>query len=425
MSPTRPAKIIALADCNSFFVSCEKVFNPALVGKPVVTLSSNDACVVSRSPEAKAIGIAMQAMGSSLKGLVKRKGLHILSHNPPLYRDMSRRVMQTLADFSPKLEVYSVDEAFLDLTGFRNRDLLEYGQQMRQTVVQWTGIPVSIGIAPTKTLAKIANHLAKAHGHSGVVDLTVANLEPILATIAVDQVWGIGRQTADKLHARGIRTALQLQQADPDWIRQRFNVVTLRTVLELGGMSCLPVQSTSEPKQGMMVSRCFGRPVTDLLAIQEAIAAHTSQLAEQLRQAGLVTSELRISLRTNRFANMPQYEAAQEVVLPRPTNHTDELLPPALQAATAMFKPGFQYYKTGVAAPVLIAADQVQASLFEATPSAKSQRLMQVFDQINHQLGAGSIKYAAVGLKQDWKTRSAYPSQRYTTDWAELPIVKA
>ncbi len=281
-------KLIALADCNAFFVSCEKVFQPALEGKPVVVLSGNDTCVVSRSAAAKAIGIKMQAMGSEVKRLVQTHGLHIFSTNPALYRNLSRRVMQTLAHFCPTVEVYSVDEAFLDLTGFSERDLLDYGQQMRQTVKQWTGIPISIGIAPTKTLAKIANHLAKADLKTqGVVHFNdQTDWTQVLSQVEVGQVWGIGRHTAEKLQARGIKTALQLSQADPDWIRRKFNVITLRTVLELGGLSCLPVASTTDPKQGMMVSRCFGRPVTELTEMKEAIATHTSRLAEKLRQEG-------------------------------------------------------------------------------------------------------------------------------------------
>ena len=420
-------KIIALADCNSFFVSCEKAFNPALARKPVVVLSGNDACVVSRSPEAKEIGIQMQAMGTAIKALVDSKGLYIFSHNPALYRDMSRRVMQTLAHFCPVVEVYSVDEAFLDLTGFRHLDLLDYGKQMRQTVDQWTGIPVSIGIAPTKTLAKIANHLAKADPTTGgVVDLTDnSNLARILAEIPVGQVWGIGRQTAEKLQSRGIRTALQLQQADSNWIRRKFNVVVLRTVLELGGMACLPVETTSDPRQGMMVTRCFGRPVTELEEMKQAIATHTSRLAEKLRQEGLAAQQLIISMRTNRYAATPQYEAAQEVPLQTPSNRTDILLSVALPAAVSIFQSGYQYYKAGVSAPILVEANAVQPSLFDPSPDENGQRLMQVMDQINRRFGSGQIKYAAVGLKQEWKSRVAYPSQRYTTCWDELPIVQA
>lgn len=420
-------KIIALADCNAFFVSCEKVFNPALEGKPVVVLSGNDACVVSRSPEAKAIGIKMQAMGSAVKHLVQTHGLQIFSTNPALYRNLSRRVMQTLAHFCPLVEVYSVDEAFLDLTGFSTCNLVDYGQQMRQTVKQWTGIPVSIGIAPTKTLAKVANHMAKADPSTqGVVDLTGrADRDAVLSRVDVGQVWGIGRQTAEKLRSRGITTALHLQAADQDWIRKTFSVITLRTVLELGGMSCLPVESVADPKQGMMVSRCFGRPVTALSEMKEAVATHTSRLAEKLRQEGLETRLLIIAMRTNRFAtHTAQYEVSHEVKLAVPTNHTDQLLLQALKATEAIFKPGFQYYKAAVSAPALVEADCLQTNLFEQPASSKSQQLMQALDQINHHMGAGSIQYGAVGLKQDWQTRVGYPSQRYTTQWDELPIAK-
>lgn len=420
-------KTIALADCNNFFTSCEKVFNPALEHRPVVVLSGNDACVVSRSPEAKAIGIKMQAMGRSITHLVQTHDLCILSTNPPLYRDMSRRVMQTLSHFCPTVEVYSVDEAFLDLTGFRERDLLEYGQQIRQTVKRWTGIPVSIGIAPTKTLAKIANHMAKADPTTeGVVDLTQrSDLDEVLSQVEVREVWGIGRNIAETLHSRGIRTALQLKQADPDWVRKRFSVITLRTVLELGGVSCLPVENSSEAQKGMMVTRCFGRAVTELSEMKEAVATHTSRLAEKLRREGLATRLLTVSMRTNRFvSDLPQYEASQEVRLETPTNSTDQLLHLALQAAESIFKSGYQYYKAGVYAPELIEADQVQTSLFDSPTSPKSEKLMRAMDQINQKLGSGSIKYAATGLKQEWKTRANYPSKRYTTCWDELPIVK-
>jgi DNA polymerase V len=424
------SKIIALADANNFFASCEKVFNPALADRPVVVLSGNDACVVSRSPEAKALGIKMQALGTSLKHMVHTHNLCILSTNPPLYRDMSQRVMQTLAHFCPDVEVYSVDEAFLDLSGFSDRNLNEYAQQIRTTVKQWTGISVSIGIATTKTLAKIANHMAKADpSSSGVTDISVlskSEIDAILGNVEVREVWGVGRNIAEALHGKGIWTALQLKQANPDWVRKRFNVVSLRTVLELGGMSCLPVENTTDAQKGMMVTRCFGRPVTGLGEMKEAIATHVSRLAEKLRKEGLVTPIIVVSFRTNRYADSPQYGANQEVRFPVPTNSTQAMLQPALDAVTAIFRHGYQYYKAGVYAPELVDANAIQGTLFDAPEdSAKSQRLMQALDGINRKLGSGSLQFGAVGLKQEWKSRLAYPSKRYTTDWAELPIVKA
>lgn len=236
------------------------------------------------------------------------------------------------------------------------------GSKSRSTVRQWTGIPLSISIAPTKMLAKIANHMAKADASTGgVVDLTHApSLESMLSAVAVGDFWGIGRHTAEPLQYRGIRTALQLSQADPDWIRRKFSVITLRTVLELGGMSCLPVQDNADAQQGMMVTRCFGRPVVDLAEMQEAVATHTSRLAEKLRQEGLATTMIVVSMRTNRFTDTPQYEASQEIKLVAPTNSTDRLLPQALQATAAFFRPGFQHYKAGVSAAALVEADQVQ-----------------------------------------------------------------
>lgn len=256
------------------------------------------------------------------------------------------------------------------------------------------------------------------------MDLTHSDLDEILSRVEVKEVWGIGRNIAETLHSMGIRNALQLKQADPDWIRKRFSVITLRTVLELGGMSCLPVEHHSDAQKGMMVTRCFGRPVTQLAEMKEAVATHTSQLAEKLRQEGLVTTMLVVSMRTNRFADIPQYEASQEVKLAAPANSTDLLLPQALQATEDIFRPGFQYYKAGVYAPELVEADLVQTSLFDTGADHKSQRLMQAVDQINQKLDTGSIKYAAVGLKQEWKTWLAYPSKRCTTYWEEFPIVK-
>jgi len=241
----------------------------------------------------------------------------------------------------------------------------------------------------------------------------------------VREVWGIGHQTAEALRSRGIRTALHLRQADPDWIRKRFSVIILRTVLELGGMSCLPVETTDDPRKGMMVTRCFGRPVTQLSEMKEAIATHTSKLAEKLRQEGLATQTLFVSMRTNRFAPIEQYRATQEVRLDTPTNSTDQLLPHALNAVETIFKPGFQYYKAGVSAPELVDAQQVQADLFSEPANEKSERLMQVMDELNRKLGSGSVRYAAVGLKQEWQTRVNYPSKRYTTRWKELPTAQA
>jgi DNA polymerase V len=270
--------MFALVDCNSFFASCEKVFRPDLEGKPVAVLSNNDGCIVARSPEAKRI-VPMQATLFSVKDLVQRGELHVFSSNPVLYKDMSRRVIQTLQHFSPEVEQYSIDEAFLGLNGFTNRDLTEYGQRIRTTVKQWTGIPVSVGIAKTKTLAKIAAHVAKRNPDlEGVLNLeTAADVDSILASMDVGEVWGIGKNLRRKLKAMGINHVLHLKQTNEALIKKKFGILTLRTVMELRGVACFPMEPVAAPKTMRIVSRSFGHLVTDLSDVKEAVATYTTR----------------------------------------------------------------------------------------------------------------------------------------------------
>jgi DNA polymerase V len=416
--------MFALIDCNNFFVSCERLFRPDLADKPVVVLSNNDGCVISRSNEAKAI-IPMQATLFSIQALVDRGIVQAFSSNPVLYRDLSRRVIETLHHFSPEVEQYSIDEAFLSLKGFAPDTLADYGQQIRQTVQQWTGIPVSVGIAPTKTLAKIAAHLAK-HRPVGVCYLEgETDRQSALASLDVGEVWGIGRHLQAKLQAAGIKTALQLQQAEDRWIKKRLGVLGLRTVLELRGVVCFPIQHGSPQKKMRIVSRSFGYPVTALSDIKEAVATYTSRCAEKLRQDGLATGSLSVAIRTSRYDATAPYEAMHSATLEPPTNDTAVLLQTALKLAEAAFQPDYEYQKAKVIATDLMPADAIQGNwLARPVDGEKPAKLMAAMDRINQALHQDAIKFGALGLKQPWRMRSAYLSQRYTTHWQELPTVK-
>ena len=418
--------MFALVDCNSFFASCEKVFRPDLEGKPVAVLSNNDGCVVARSPEAKPL-VPMQATLYSIRDLVKRGELQVFSSNPVLYKDMSRRVIATLQHFSPEVEQYSIDEAFLGLQGFTHQNLTEYGQQIRTTVKQWTGIPVSVGIAKTKTLAKLAAHIAKCRPDcEGVLELpTVADIDAMLAAIAVGEVWGIGRNLKAKLNALGITHALHLKQANEAHIKKQFGILVLRTVMELRGISCFPMEPVAAPKTMRIVSRSFGHRVTELADIKEAVATYTTRCTEKLRADGLVARHFTVAIRTSYYRKENQYAAARSVELDPPTNDTAVLIQAALQLVAAAFKPGYEYLKAKVMATELSPANEVQGNLFAATINTeKRDRLMQAMDSLNRKLKPDAVKFGAMGLNPTWKMRSDYFSQRYTTHWDELPTVK-
>ena len=418
--------MFALVDCNSFFASCEKVFRPDLEGKPVVVLSNNDGCVVARSPEAKDL-VPMQATLFSIRHLAKQGKLHVFSSNPVLYKDMSRRVIETLQHFSPEVEQYSIDEAFLGLHGFPRQNLTDYGQQIRATVKQWTGIPVSVGIAPTKTLAKLAAHVAKQKpGMNGVLDLNaVTAIEPILTAIAVGDVWGIGRNLKAKLNALGISNALHLRQADEAHLKKKFGILMLRTILELRGTACFPMEPIAAPKTMRIVSRSFGHLITELSEIKEAVATYTTRCAEKLRDDGLVAGHFTVSMRTSYYRKEHQFATARSTEIVPPTNDTAALIKIAMQLAEAAFKPGYEYLKAKVMATELTPADAVQGDLFAAPiDMERRDRLMKAMDALNSNLKPDVVKFGAVGLHPTWQMRSEYFSQRYTTHWEEIPRVR-
>lgn len=417
--------VYALVDCNNFYASCERVFDPTLEHQPVVVLSNNDGCVVARSNEAKALGVPMGIPFFEVRELIEKHGIIALSSNYTLYADMSGRVMETLSHFTPHIEIYSIDEAFLDLSGLaENRT--DYSRRIRQTVRQWTGIPVSIGIGPTKTLAKAANKLAKKSVKAwGVLDLTDSPwLEEALRRIEVQDVWGVGRQISKKLKAADIHTALELRGADIHWIKTKFGVQGVRTVLELRGQCCWELEENPPARQGITVSRGFGRPITDLTELQEATALYAARAGEKLRADGLAAGVMSVFVTTSRFVEKPK-RYMRHCVIPfdTATEDTQDLIAAAVAAVERLYRKGYEYKKSGVMLLDLVPRDKVQGGLFDAKDRGRSRRLMETIDQINRTSGVG-IQWAAEGIEKPWRTKFTRKTPAYTTDWADLPKIR-
>jgi DNA polymerase V len=422
--------VFALVDCNNFYASCEKLFDPKLAGKPVVVLSNNDGCVVARSAEVKALGIPMGVPWFKIQKEAKQYGIVAFSSNYALYADMSNRVVEVLGQFSPNLEVYSIDESFLDLSGF-NRDLVEYGQEIRQRIQQWLGLAVCVGIAPSKTLAKLANHCAKKSlaGSGGVCDFTTmteSQLTKLFAGIDVGEVWGVGRKIEARLADMGITTVLQLREADPDFIRTRFSVVLARTVRELRGVSCLDLEEVLPDKQQIMCSRSFGQYVYDLDELEEAVASYVARAAEKLRKQASLAGALMVFIRTNPFnPKEPQYQRSMTIPLPGATADTRVLVNWALKVLRRIYRLGFAYQKAGVMLSELRPKAMAQASLFVDPETDRGQLLMATLDVINQRWGRGTLRSAAEGMEKPWQMKQQRLSPSYTTDWEGLPMVVA
>lgn len=419
---------IALVDCNNFYVSCERMFNPKLEGKPVVVLSNNDGCAVARSNEVKALGVKMGEPWFKLEKLAKQHGIIALSSNYTLYGDLSARVMSILATFSPKQEVYSIDECFLDLDGFAPETLAEYGQTIRKTIWRNVGIPVCVGIAKTKTLAKLANHCAKKGlaGRDGVCDfgrLTDIELSRLFATIPVGDIWGIGRKITERLLAMGIQRVEDLRIANPNKIRQQFSVVVERTVKELNGIPCIELEDIGTPRQQIMVSRSFGQEVSNFDDLAESVAHFATSAAEKLRKDGSVAASICVLIQTNPFKESPQYQRSIVVPMSQPTDDTLKLVDAATRGLREIYRVGFGYKKSGVLLMALQPKGTIQAALFDdPVEQAKSAKLMQVMDSINRRMGKGSLTIAASGSRQRWAMRRDRKSPNYTTEWGELPV---
>jgi DNA polymerase V len=426
MHQLKPLRNIALIDVNNFYVSCERVFNPKLINKPVVVLSNNDGCAVARSNEVKALGVGMGAPWFKFKDLAKQHGIIAYSSNYALYADMSNRVMSILRQFSPDQEIYSIDESFLDLTSFQTRDLVAYGQQMRKRILRWTGLPVCVGIGSTKTLAKLANHCAKKRTHfNSVCNFNTMNdteLNQILSEIAVGEVWGVGRKLAPKLNAFGIHTVLDLKQADPEQLRQQFSVVMEKTIRELNGTVCIEMEEIAPPKKQILSSRSFGHPVRDYQSLAESITLYMSRAAEKLRKQQSYAGSVYVYIRTSPFKEKdPFYSNGMTVPLSTPTNDTMQLVNVALWILKRLYKPNYNYAKAGVMLSELVPAQGVQTDLFsQVQVSPKSSKLMLAMDAINRKMGKESIKLASEGFKRPWKMKQENKSPNFTTCWDEL-----
>lgn len=423
-------RAIALVDVNNFYVSCERVFAPRLEGRPIVVLSNNDGCAVARSNEVKALGVKMGQPWFQMKDLAQQHGILAYSSNYTLYADMSNRVMTILSQFSPEQEVYSIDECFLDLAGFQSWNLVDYGQQIRQRVKQWTGLPVCVGIGSTKTLAKLANHIAKKNPEfNSVCDLNALSLEEQdrwFSCIQAGEIWGIGPRLAPKLAAMGMLSVLDLKRADSATLRSRFGVVVAKTVRELNGTVCLELEDIASPKQQIMSSRSFGSYVTRREELEEAVSNYMTRAAEKLRRQGSVAGSVYVYIRTNPHRlGKPQYGQGMTIPLPEATDDTLKLVRVAIWAVKRLYRPGYEYQKAAVMLSELVPRSVLQQDLFSHDVADGTNARMELLDTVNHKMGKNTLRLASNGIRQDWRMKSGSRSPAYTTRWTELPKVMA
>jgi DNA polymerase V len=386
MSSILRTKKIALVDCNSFYVSCERLFNPKIRRKPVVVLSNNDGCIISRSNEAKALGIKMGEPYFKAKDIIIKNKVEVFSSNYSLYGDLSRRVMRTLKRFNAEIEVYSIDEAFLDLSNFPDQDVEKVGKEIRDTVLQWTGIPTSIGIAKTKTLSKIANHIAKKK-QSGVTSLIgIDNLDPVLEKVEINDVWGVGRQLTKFYNKNGIYNAKQLKNKSNSWIKKSSNVLSSRTAMELKGIPCINLETTTSKRKSCVVSRSFGKRVERFQELKEAVANYCLNASEKIRSESLVAKAITVFVRTSPFQrNYGYYSNAKTIDFPIATNNSIEVVKTAVTILESIFKNGYQYQKAGVMLTGLSNAND-KTNLFSSEKDEKINSLMRSIDNTNHQI---------------------------------------
>ena len=425
MSYIQYTKKIALVDCNSFYVSCERLFNPKIRNKPVVVLSNNDGCIISRSNEAKALGIKMGEPYFKARDIIIKNKVEVFSSNYSLYGDLSRRVMRTLKRFNSKIEVYSIDEAFLDLSNFSDKEVKDVGKEIRSTVLQWTGIPTSIGIAKTKTLSKIANHIAKKQ-KSGVVSLIgLESLDPILEKIEIGDVWGVGRQLTKFYKKNGIYNAKQLKNASNTWIKKCNNVLSSRTAMELKGITCIDLETTASKRKSCVVSRSFGKRVKSFQELKEAIASYCLNASEKIRSESLVAKAITIFIRTSPFQkNYGYYSNSKTINFPISTNNSIEIVKAAVSILESIFKDGYNYQKAGVMLTGLSSAS-VAKNLFSSEKDKKINSLMRSIDNTNYRYGRSTLSLASAGVQRRWNMRRQYSSKIDTADFYYLPKIKA
>jgi len=426
-------KIIALIDCNSFYASCERVFKPNLQKKPIVVLSNNDGCVVARSKEAKAVGVPMGAPAFKYRDMFELNDVQVFSSNYALYGDLSRRVFETLSEFSPNVEIYSIDEAFVDLTHLHSSNLRELGLDIRKTILKWTGIPVSVGIAKTKVLAKVANELGKKiDGLGGVLDLTRLTrieMDNYLDMLPVEDVWGVGRQYAKFLRSMGIDNARKLKYIDTRLARKKMTIQGDRLIRELNNVSCIELKNPSDPKKCIASTRSFRYDVYNYDEVAQAVSKYTARAAEKLRTDKSVASYIQVFILTNRFkTDKPQYCNNASVKLPYPTAHTPTLIKHALHCLDHIYKKGYPYKKAGVFLVDIQPDTHIQYDMFfpkKEEVRKKESTIMRCVDFINSAWGQSTLRMAAEGLDQKWYMRQDQKSQRYTTCWMELPLIHA
>ncbi len=409
-------------DCNNFYASCERVFRPDLIGKPVVVLSNNDGCVIARSNEAKAIGIPMGAPAFQYETLFEQHQVHVFSANFALYGDMSHRVMRILEDFVPEIEIYSIDEAFLKLEGFEHIDLQKYAMTIKHRVQQWTGIPVSIGIAPTKSLAKVANRIAKkfpSQTHNVFSIETEEQQHKALKWLDVEDVWGIGRKHSKRLKAIGVKTAFDFIQLDEKWIQKNMSIVGLRLQKDLKGIPVFDLE-TIQPKKNIAVTRSFERNYTELIELKERVTTFAASCAEKLRQQKCCCNSLMVFVHTNGHRkDLQQYSRNIVIKLPFSTNSTMELAKFATLALEKIFKEGYAYKKAGVIVQNFTPENEVQTTLFEHS-NQRHVALMKAIDKINAQYGQQKLRLASQDLKRVWKMKQQKLSPRYTTQLTDI-----
>jgi DNA polymerase V len=418
---------IALVDCNNFYASCERVFNPKLWGRPIIVLSNNDGMIIARSNEAKALGIPMGDPLFKVKDIVKKHNVAVLSSNYTLYGDMSQRVMSALEHFCPDVEIYSIDEAFLNMEQYKGRNITDYCRYIRTKIRQWTGIPVSVGIAETKTLAKLANRIAKKNPElDGVLNIIESpKIDLYLKKTPVEDIWGVGRQYTKFLNKHNIFNALEFRDVNDKWIRKNMTVMGQRTLFEIRGIPCVSIEYSAPPKKAIVSSRSFGKVTSNLQDLKEAVSYFTHVASRKLRKQNSECHLLSVFLRTNPFKNEPQYHNGCMVQMPTPTSITSEMLKYAHQALEQIFKEDFLYHKVGIMLTGIVPKNKSQLSLFDEEDRMKLDDLTATVDEINLKYGRGTLFYASSGIKRSWKTKAELKSPRFTTNWEELPLVKA
>ena len=425
MSSTQYTKKIALIDCNSFYVSCERLFNPKIRKKPVVVLSNNDGCIISRSNEAKALGIKMGEPYFKAKDIIVKNNVQVFSSNYSLYGDISRRVMRTLKRFNSEIEVYSIDEAFLDLSNFSDDEIESVGIEIRSIILQWTGIPTSIGIAKTKTLSKIANHIAKKE-KSGVVSLIgIEDIDPILEKVEIGDVWGVGRQLTKFYIKNDIYNAKQLKNISNTWIKKSSNVLSSRTAMELRGISCIDLEIQDSKRKSCVVSRSFGKKVETFQELKESVTNYCLNASEKIRSESLIAKSVTVFLRTSPFQNRGIYYSNSKTIdFPIATDNSIEIVKAAINGLKDIFKRGYKYQKVGV---MLFGLSNLENknNLFSSSKDEKIKSLMRSIDSTNCRYGRSALSLASGGVNKKWNMRRKHSSKIDTVDFRCLPTIKA